>query len=52
MLHALLSQDGFQQGGLREVEGHVASPSILYLFLLVGGGLLVLYSLPGPPVVK
>ena len=32
--------------------GHMTSPFILSLILLVGGGLLVLYFLPGPPVVK
>ena len=32
--------------------GHVVSPFDLSGTLLVGGGLLVLYSLPGPPVVK
>ena len=32
--------------------GHVASPFILSQLLLVDGGLLVLYSLPGPPVIK
>ena len=34
------------------MEGHVASPLALSRTLLVGGGLLVLCSLAGPPVVK
>ena len=32
--------------------GHVVSPFDLSLTLPVGGGLLVLCSLPGPPVIK
>ena len=51
VMHALLSQDGCQQG-FWEVVGHVVSPFDLSLTLLVGGGLLVLCSLPGPPVIK
>ena len=47
--HASLNQDGFQQGGFWEVERHMASPFDLSWTLLVGGGLLVLCSLPGPP---
>ena len=35
-----------------EVVRHVVSPFDLSQTLLVGGGLLVLGSLPGPPVVK
>ena len=31
---------------------HVVSPFDLSQTLPVGGGLLVLYSLPGPPVIK
>ena len=51
---ALLSQNECQQKGSVEVvghrtHGHTASP---LKFLPVGGGLLVLCSLPGPPVVK
>ena len=34
------------------MDGHAASPFDLSGTLLVGGGLLILYSLPGPPVVK
>ena len=49
--HALLSQDGCQRGGFWQMEGHVASPLALSPTLL-GGGLLVLCSLVGPPVVK
>ena len=51
-VHTLLSQDGCQQEGFRKVVGHVASPFDLSRTLLVGGGLLVLCSLPGPPVLK
>ena len=50
--HALLSQDGCQRGGFWEVVGHVVFPFDLSRTLLVGGGLLVLCSLPGPPVIK
>ena len=52
MAHALLSQEGFQRGGFWEVGRHVASPFDLSQILPVGGGLLVLCSLPGPSVVK
>ena len=52
VVHTLLSQDGCQQEGFREVVGHVASPFDLSRTLLVGGGLLALCSLPGPPVLK
>ena len=52
VVHALLSQDCCQQEGFWEVEGHVVSPFDLAWILLVGGSLLVLCSLPGPPVVK
>ena len=48
---ALLSQDGCQRG-FWEAVGHEVSPFDLFLTLLVGGGLLVPYSLLGPPVVK
>ena len=50
MIHASLSQDGCQQGGVWEVLGHAASPFDLFRILPVGGGLLVLCSLPGLPV--
>ena len=52
MAHALLSQEGFQRGGFWEVGRHVASPFDLSQILPVGGGLLVLCSLLGPPAVK
>ena len=52
VVHALLSQDGCQRGGFWEVVGHVVFPFDLSRTLLVGGGLLVLCSLPGPPVIK
>ena len=52
VVHALLSQDGCQQEGFWEVEGHVTSPFDLSRSLPVGGSLLVLHSLPGPPVIK
>ena len=50
--HTLLSQDGCQQEGFREVVRHMVSPFDLSQTLPVGRGLLVLCSLPGPPVVK
>ena len=50
--HALFSQDGCQQEGFWEVKGHVMSPFDLSRIILVGSGLLVPYSLPGPLVVK
>ena len=34
------------------MDGHAVSPFDLSQTPLVGGGLLVPYSLPGPPVVK
>ena len=52
VVHALLSQDGCQQEGFWKVEGHMMSPFDLSRILLVGSGLLVPYSLPGPFVVK
>ena len=52
VVHALLSQDGCQREGFWEVVGHVVPPFDLSRTLLVGGGLLVLCSLRGPPVVK
>ena len=51
VVHALFGQDGCQRG-FWEVVGHVVSPFDLSRTLAVGGGLLVLCSLPGPPVVK
>ena len=51
VVHALFSQDG-RQRGFWEVVRHVVSPFDLSRTLLVGGGLSVSYSLPGPPVVK
>ena len=50
--HASLSQDGCQREGFWEVDGHAVSPFDLSLTLLVDGGLLVPYSLPGSPVIK
>ena len=47
-----LGQDGCQREGFWEVVGHVVSPFDLSRTLLVGGGLLVPCSLPGPPVIK
>ena len=52
VVQALFSQDGCQQEGFWEVIGHVVSPFDLSPTLLVGGGLLVLCSLSGPPAVK
>ena len=52
MVHSLFSQDGCQQEGFWELVGHVVSPFDLSRTLLVGGGLLVPFSLPGPPVIK
>ena len=52
VVHALFSQDGCQQKGFWEAVGHAVSPFDLSRTLPVGGGLLVLCSLPGPPVVK
>ena len=51
VVYALFSQDGCQRG-FWEVVGRVVSPFDFSRTLLVGGGLLVLCSLPGPPVVK
>ena len=51
-VHALFNQDECQQEGFREVVRHVVSPFDFSRTLLVGGGLLVLCPLPGPPVVK
>ena len=52
VVHALFSQDGCQREGFWEVIRLVVSPFDLSRTLLVGGGLLVPCSLPGPPVVK
>ena len=52
VVHSLFSQDGCQRKGFWEVVGHVMSLLDLSLTLLVGGGLLVSCSLPGPPLVK
>ena len=52
VVHALFSQDGCQREGFWEVIGQVVSPFDLSRTLPVGGGLLVLCSLPGPPVLK
>ena len=52
VVHTLFSQDGCQREGFWEVVGHVVSPFDLSWSLPVGGGLLVLCSLPGPPVLK
>ena len=52
VVHALLSQDGCLREGFWEVVEHVVSPFDLSLTLLVGGGLLVPFSLPGLPVIK
>ena len=52
LVRALLSQNGCQQEGFWEAEGHVTSPLDLSRILPVGSSLLVLRSLPGPPVIK
>ena len=52
VVHALFSQDGLQREGFWEAVGHVVSTFDLSRTLLVGGGLLVPCSSPGPPVVK
>ena len=52
VLHALFRQDACQQEGFWEVVRHVVSPFDLSRTLPVGGDLLVLCSLPGPPVIK
>ena len=52
VVHALFSQDGCQRERFWKVVGHVVSPFDLSGILLVGGGVLVPSSLPGPPVVK
>ena len=45
----MFSQDGCQRGGFWEVVRHVVSSFDLSKTLLVGGGLSVPCSLPGPP---
>ena len=52
VVHTSFSQDGCQREGFWEVVGPVVSPFDLSRTLLVGVGLLVPCSLPGPPVVK
>ena len=52
MVHSLFSQDGCQREGFWEVVGQMVSPFDLSRTLVVGGGLLVPSSLPGPTVVK
>ena len=52
VVHASLSQDGCPWEGFWEVVGHIVSPFDLSRTLLVGDGLLVPCSLPGPPVIK
>ena len=52
VVNPLFSQDGCQRGGFWDVVRHVLSPFDLSRTLPVGGGLLVLCSLPEPPVVK
>ena len=49
VVHALFSQDGCQREGFWEVVRQVVSPFDLSRTLLVGGGLLVPCSSPGPP---
>ena len=49
VVHTFFSQDGCQREGFWEM---VVSPLDLSRTLLVGGGLLVPCSLPGPPVIK
>ena len=46
VVHTLFSQDRCQREGFWEVVGHVVSPFELSRTLPVGGGLLVLCSLP------
>ena len=52
VVHTLLNQDECQWEGFWELVGRVVSPFDISWSLLVGGGLLVPCSLPGPPVVK
>ena len=52
VVHTLFTQDGCRREGFWEVVGQVVSPFDLSQTLLVGGGLLVSCSLPGPPALK
>ena len=52
VVHTLFGQDGCQREGFWEVVRYVVSPFDLSWTFPVGGGLLVLCSLPGSPVVK
>ena len=52
VVHALFSQDGCQREGFWEVVRQVVSLFNLSRTLLVGGGLLVLCSLPEAPILK
>ena len=52
VVYVLFSQDGCQREGFWEVVRQVVSPFDLSPTLLVGGGLLVPCSLPGPAVIK
>ena len=52
VVHTLFSQDGCQREGFWEVVRHVVSPFDLSSALPVGGSLLVLCFLSGPPVLK
>ena len=51
-MHALRSQDGCHREGFWEVVRYTVSPFDPSGAFLVGGGLSVPCSLPGPPVVK
>ena len=52
VVYTMFSQDGCQREGFWEVVRHAVSPFDLSRTRLVGSGLLVLCSSPGPPVVK
>ena len=52
VVHTSLRQDGCWREGFWEVDGQAVSPFDLSRTLLVGGGLLVPYSLSGPLVIK
>ena len=52
VVYSLISQDGCQREGFWEMVRPVASSFDLSQTLLGFGGLLVLCSLPGPPVIK
>ena len=52
VVHTLLSQDRFQKGGFWEVGRTCGISFGTFLNFVVGGGLLVLCSLPGSPTVK